>query len=54
LKYLTCKICRELREALPSDDPDESIDAYHESKGSYELFRNQDTVIEVMLNIQGE
>jgi DNA repair exonuclease SbcCD ATPase subunit len=40
-----------LREALPLDVPDETINAYHESKGSYELFpkEHQDTVIRIML-----
>ena len=53
LKYPNCPICRKLREALPEDEvPDEIINDYHESKGSYELFpkRWQDTVIEIMLS----
>jgi len=51
LKYPSCEICRALREELPSDVEDETINAYHESKGSYELFpkRYQDVVIEIML-----
>ena len=51
LKYPKCIVCRKLREALPSDVPDETINAYHESKGSYELFpkEHQDTVIRIML-----
>jgi len=53
LKYPDCPICRKLRDALPeSDVPDEVINDYHESKGSYELFpkRWRDTVIEIMLS----
>ena len=38
LKYPKCKICRELRRVLPKEVPDSVINAYHESKGSYELF----------------
>jgi len=51
LKYPKCVVCRKLRKALPSDVPDETINAYHESKGSYELFpkEHQDTVIRIML-----
>jgi len=52
LKYPLCKICIELRELLPSDVEDKTINDYHESKGSYEIFpkRYQDVVIEVVLN----
>jgi len=51
LKYPKCKICQKLRKALPCDVLDETINAYHEGKGSYELFpkRYQDLVIEIML-----
>ena len=51
LKYPSCKICQELRKALPNDVTDDIINDYHESKGSYELFpkRYQDIVIEIML-----
>jgi hypothetical protein len=51
LKYPKCEVCRKLREALPSEVQDETINAYHESQGSYELFpkRYQDTVIRIML-----
>ena len=55
MKYPNCKICRRLREVLPEDEvPDEVINAYHESKGSYELFPKkwQDTVIDVMLEFE--
>ena len=55
LKYPNCEICRRLREVLPKDEvPDEIINAYHESKGSYELFPKkwQDTVIDVMLEFE--
>lgn len=53
LKYPNCKICKALREALPDDVSDDLINAYHESKGSYELFpkRYQDIVIDIMLEI---
>ena len=54
LKYPNCEICRRLREVLPEDEvPDEIINDYHESKGSYELFPKkwQDVVIEVMLSV---
>jgi hypothetical protein len=51
LKYPNCPICRALREALPQEVSDETINRYHESEGSYELFpkRYQNTVIEIML-----
>jgi hypothetical protein len=51
LKYPRCRICQKLRGALPPEVPDEVIDAYHESRGSYDLFpkRYQDIVIRVML-----
>jgi len=54
LKYPNCPICRKLREALPPEVPDEVINDYHESKGSYELFPKnvQDIVIEVMLTFK--
>ena len=52
LKYPDCEICKKLREVLPKDEvPDETINDYHESKGSYELFpkKYQDIVIEIMI-----
>ena len=57
LKYPNCEICRRLREVLPEDEvPDEIINAYHESQGSYELFPKkwQDAVIDVMLEVGDE
>jgi len=51
LKYPNCEICKKLREVLPKNEvPDEMINDYHESKGSYELFpkKYQDIVIEIM------
>ena len=53
LKYPRCEICRKLRDELPYDVSDETINDYHESKGSYELFpkRYRDIVAEVMLSI---
>jgi len=52
LKYPDCVICKRLREALPDDVDDETINDYHESKGSYELFpkRYRATVIEIMIS----
>jgi len=52
MKYPNCPICKALRKALPPEVPDELIDDYHESKGSYELFpkKYQDIVIEIMLS----
>lgn len=51
LKYPNCKICKALRKELPSDVIDKTINDYHESKGSYELFpmRYRDIVVDVIL-----
>jgi len=51
LKYPSCPICKAIKEQTKASD--RQINAYHESKGSYEVFdkRDRDTVIGIMLEL---
>lgn len=54
LKHPNCPICKAIKEQTEASD--RQINAYHESEGSYELFdkRDQDTVIEIVLELGAE
>lgn len=52
LNYPNCPVCKAIKEQTKASD--QQINAYHESKGSYEVFdkRDRDTVIEIVLKVE--